>query len=108
MLVPLELRHQGADLGHGSSAGRAELMDHQRGGAHGQLHRFTGVRSGGQGGAKDVVVYSVTVTYPRLFPVAKLIGLSENVKLNATTVLANQPYGDQENLSGSLDPKDCT
>ncbi|MCK0531406.1 TadE/TadG family type IV pilus assembly protein [Sphingobium agri] len=63
--------------------------------------------AGGQGGAKDVVVYSVTVTYPRLFPVATLIGLSENVKLNATTVLANQPYGDQENLSGSLDPKDC-
>jgi Flp pilus assembly protein TadG len=64
--------------------------------------------SSGQGGAKDVVVYSVTVSYPRLFPVARLIGLSETVKLNATTVLANQPYGDQANRSGSLTPRNCT
>lgn len=64
--------------------------------------------SGGQGGAKDVVVYSVTVSYPRLFPVATLIGMSQNVKLNATTVLANQPYGDQEKRTGSLDPRNCT
>lgn len=64
--------------------------------------------SSGQGGAKDVVVYSVTVSYPRLFPVARLIGMSETVKLNATTVLANQPYGDQANRSGTLTPRNCT
>ena len=64
--------------------------------------------STGQGGAKDVVVYSVTVSYPRLFPVARLIGLSETVTLNATTVLANQPYGDQANRSGTLTPRNCT
>jgi Flp pilus assembly protein TadG len=49
----------------------------------------------GQGSAKDSVVYTVSVTYPRLFPVAKLIGLSNQATLTASTVLANQPYGDQ-------------
>jgi Flp pilus assembly protein TadG len=64
--------------------------------------------SNGQGGAKDVVVYAVTVSYPRLFPTAGLIGLPTTVKLNATTVLANQPYGDQTTPTGSLAPRNCT
>nr|ART38501.1 G6 [uncultured bacterium] len=63
--------------------------------------------SAGQGGAKDVVVYTVDVTYPHLFPVAKLIGMSPNVALNATTVLANQPYGDQQTRTGTLTPRNC-
>lgn len=49
----------------------------------------------GQGGAKDTVVYVANVSYPRLFPMAKFIGLSSNVSMSATTVLANQPYGEQ-------------
>jgi len=49
----------------------------------------------GQGGAKDDVVYTVTITYPRLFPMAKLIGLSEHVTVEARTVLENQPFGEQ-------------
>lgn len=49
----------------------------------------------GQGGAKDMVVYTASVSYPRLFPLNKLIGLSNTVNLKATTVLENQPYGDQ-------------
>lgn len=61
----------------------------------------------GQGGARDIVVYSVTVDYQRLFPVASLIGMSERVKLNATTVLANQPYGDQQRRTGTLMSRNC-
>lgn len=49
----------------------------------------------GQGGAKDVSIVTVTVTYERLFPMAALAGLPENVTVAANTVLANQPYGTQ-------------
>ncbi len=49
----------------------------------------------GAGGAKDKTVYTVTVTYPRLFPLAKFIGLPNTVTLTASTVLQNQPYADQ-------------
>ncbi|AUW59122.1 tight adherence protein TadE [Sphingobium sp. SCG-1] len=63
--------------------------------------------SSGSGGAKDVLVYSVRTSYPRLFPVAALIGFSPNVNLSATTVMANQPYGDQVTRAGSLTPRNC-
>ncbi|MEJ7934002.1 TadE/TadG family type IV pilus assembly protein [Sphingobium sp. AN558] len=49
----------------------------------------------GQGGAKDDVVYTVRITYPRLFPIAKLVGLPANVTVEARTVLENQPFGEQ-------------
>lgn len=49
----------------------------------------------GLGGAKDAVVYTVTMTYPRLVPVQKFITGSSTTKITATTVLRNQPYGDQ-------------
>jgi Flp pilus assembly protein TadG len=47
----------------------------------------------GQGYTRDAVKYSATITYPRLFPLAGLIGASEEVTLTASTVIANQPYG---------------
>lgn len=47
------------------------------------------------GGAKDRTVYTVAVSYPRLFPVGALLGLPSTVNLQATTVLENQPYADQ-------------
>lgn len=46
----------------------------------------------GNGGARDAVLYTASVTYPRFFPMAGLIGLDENVTLEASTVLRNQPY----------------
>ncbi|WP_374529668.1 TadE/TadG family type IV pilus assembly protein [Novosphingobium sp.] len=47
----------------------------------------------GFGGARDAVLYSVTVNYQRAFPVATLIpGMSNTVQMTATTVLRNQPY----------------
>ncbi len=48
----------------------------------------------GQGSARDVVIYSVDVTYPRLFPIAGFVpGMSDEVEINASTVLTNQPFG---------------
>ena len=51
----------------------------------------------GQGGARDAVLYSVTVTYSRGFPMASLIGLPDTVTTEAATVLRNQPYKLQDN-----------
>ncbi|MGC4251980.1 MAG: pilus assembly protein [Sphingobium sp.] len=48
------------------------------------------------GKAKDAVLLSATVSYPRLFPMAKLAGLPADVTMNASTVLVNQPYGEQK------------
>jgi Flp pilus assembly pilin Flp len=49
----------------------------------------------GMGGARDAVLYEVTVTYPRAFGVAGLIGLPDTFTTQATTVLRNQPWGEQ-------------
>ncbi|WP_299327854.1 TadE/TadG family type IV pilus assembly protein [Parasphingopyxis sp.] len=49
----------------------------------------------GQGGADDVVFYEVTVTMPRIVPMASLIGISDNYTINARTAVRNQPYDDQ-------------
>ena len=51
----------------------------------------------GQGGARDAVLYTVTVTYARGFPLAGMIGLPDTVKTSAATVLRNQPYKLQDN-----------
>lgn len=49
----------------------------------------------GQGGARDAVIYTATVSYPRMFPLSGMLGLSANTTISAKTVLANQPYGEQ-------------
>lgn len=46
----------------------------------------------GFGGARDAVLYTVTVDYPRLFPVFGVLGQSPDFQLVANTVLRNQPY----------------
>jgi len=48
-----------------------------------------------QGNARDAVIYTAHVTYPRLLPMGALLGWSNNVSITASTVLRNQPYGDQ-------------
>lgn len=58
------------------------------------VHDTDGGRSGG-GGARDVVIYTVTLRYERLFPVAGLIGLDPDVELVAQTLLRNQPFDQQ-------------
>lgn len=51
----------------------------------------------GQGGARDSVLYTVTITYRRLFPIAQLIpGQTDDFTMQAKTVLRNQPFGMQE------------
>jgi TadE-like protein len=60
----------------------------------------------GQGGAKDVVVYTTRIRYPRLFPMFNFVGLSQNIDYTATTVLANQPYGEQS-ATGTPVARNC-
>jgi hypothetical protein len=49
----------------------------------------------GQGGARDAVLYTATVSYPRLFPLAGLAGMPEETTISASTVMRNQPFGEQ-------------
>ncbi len=49
----------------------------------------------GQGGARDIVVYTATAVYPRLFPMYGLLGFPQNETITATSVLRNQPFGTQ-------------
>jgi Flp pilus assembly protein TadG len=49
----------------------------------------------GQGGAEDVTQYTMTVTYTRLFPVARLMGWPATMSIASTTLLKNQPYDSQ-------------
>ena len=57
----------------------------------------------GFGGARDAVLYTVTVNYQRPFPVAGFIpGQSKDFTLSAVTVLRNQPYGQQSVYSAPV------
>ena len=47
-------------------------------------------------GARDAVLYEVSATYDRMFPVASLIGWEDTVTITASTVLRNQPYNFQD------------
>lgn len=48
----------------------------------------------GFGGARDAVLYTVTVTYRQAFPIYALIpGQSQDFTLRSSSVLRNQPYG---------------
>jgi len=51
--------------------------------------------SSGIGGARDVVLYKVSVSYPRLFPIHGFTGMSNTVKIEGATVLRNQPFDEQ-------------
>lgn len=49
----------------------------------------------GQGGAKDITRYTVTVRIPRIFPLYGMLGWNSTQTVQATTVLRNQPYDSQ-------------
>lgn len=51
--------------------------------------------SNGQGGASAVTQYTMTVRFPRIFPVAGLMGWSPAKTIRSTTILKNQPYATQ-------------
>jgi hypothetical protein len=61
----------------------------------------------GQGGAKDRTVYTVALTYPRFFPLYRIIGGSNVTKISASTILENQPYSDQGSYSAPT-VRNCT
>jgi Flp pilus assembly pilin Flp len=61
----------------------------------------------GQGGAKDRVIYTVSVTYRRMLPLNRFIGGSPTTTVAATTVLQNQPYSDQKTTIGTT-VRNCT
>lgn len=61
----------------------------------------------GQGGAKDRVVYTVSVTYPRMLPLNRFIGGSPTTTVSATTVLQNQPYSDQQQITPGIIVRNC-
>jgi Flp pilus assembly protein TadG len=46
----------------------------------------------GWGGAEDAVSYTATASYPRMFPIAGLIGISNTVKFSTTKMLRIQPF----------------
>lgn len=49
----------------------------------------------GQGGAGAVTLYTMTVTYPRLFPIMAYFGVGSTQTISASTLLKNQPYSTQ-------------
>ena len=49
----------------------------------------------GLGQSDDIVFYQVAVTYPRVVPLGKFLGFSDNETVTANTLLRNQPYGAQ-------------
>ncbi len=53
----------------------------------------SGVVSGG--GARDVVIYTATLTYERIFPIAAMLGWDKNVSISSSTILRNQPFDKQ-------------
>lgn len=56
----------------------------------------------GTGGPDDIVYYEVTITSPRLFPIASLIGGKTTIRNYNATAVRNQPYGSQV-----ADPEVC-
>jgi hypothetical protein len=49
----------------------------------------------GQGGANDVTLYRMTMTYPRIFPLAGMLGLANVNTITVQTAMKNQPYASQ-------------
>ena len=64
---------------------------------------------GGQGGAKDKAVYTVTVRYARMLPLHRFIpGLPAESVITANTVLQNQPYSNQSSYTNTTTVRNCT
>jgi Flp pilus assembly protein TadG len=49
----------------------------------------------GDGGASDVVLYTMTITYPRIFPAFAFIGGPSTATISSSTIFKNQPWADQ-------------
>jgi Flp pilus assembly protein TadG len=53
----------------------------------------------GNGGARDAILYKVTVTYPRIFPVWHMLGQPGTMTMSSVAVLRNQPFGQQNTVT---------
>lgn len=63
----------------------------------------------GFGGARDAVLYTVDITYPRAFPIFAFIpGQTSTFSMTATVVLRNQPYGMQSTTATTPITGNCT
>jgi len=58
----------------------------------------------GQGGADDIVQYTMTMTYPEILPMSSFLHWPALNKLSATTTLRNQPFGTQARATGTICP----
>jgi Flp pilus assembly protein TadG len=47
----------------------------------------------GLGGSNDIIYYQVTISYPAIMPMPKMLGWSGTETVTSNTVLRNQPYG---------------
>ena len=47
------------------------------------------------GSADDIVYYEVTLSQPRLFPMARLLGWSATQSVTVSTMVRNQPWANQ-------------
>jgi Flp pilus assembly protein TadG len=54
----------------------------------------------GNGGADDVVLYTATTNYNRLFPLWKMLGEPQNLTMTSSTILRNQPFSSQSGRGG--------
>jgi Flp pilus assembly protein TadG len=51
----------------------------------------------GVGGADDIVNYQVTISYPRIVPIWRVLGWGDTETITSNTVLRNQPYAARVN-----------
>lgn len=58
----------------------------------------------GNGGAEDVVLYTVSMTFTNVLPVWRMLGQSEQTTLRSTSVLRNQPYNNNTETSRRICP----
>lgn len=63
--------------------------------ANNQYDDGTHSGSTGLGGSDDIVYYSVTMTFPRMFPLYRFLHWSSTASVSGNTVLRNQPYASQ-------------
>lgn len=56
----------------------------------------------GQGGANDVTKIRAVIKFPRILPMAKMLGWDPNMTLVSETVLKNQPFAAQANRGVDL------
>lgn len=71
---------------------------------NGKWDASPGSGNSGQGGASDVTVYTMRVTYMRVFPVSGLFGWPTTQTIVASTLLKNQPYQTQTGTATASAP----